>query len=667
MTRPRRANFEAMLPERDKPWLFRTYAGHSTATKSNELYRRNLAKGQTGLSIAFDLPTQTGYDADHELARGEVGKVGVPVSHLGDMRALLVGIPLAQMNTSMTINATAAWLLALYVAVADEQGTDRTKLTGTIQNDIVKEYLSRGTYVFPPGPSLRLIKDTIIFTCQAVPKWNPTNVCSYHLQEAGATPVQELAFALATAQAVLDGVKASGEVPEAQFGAVVGRISFFVNAGLRFITEICKMRAFAELWDEIAAGRYGVSDPKHRLFRYGVQVNSLGLTEPQAENNVYRILLEMLAVTLSRDARARAVQLPAWNEALGLPRPWDQQWSLRMQQILAYETDLLEYGDIFEGSKVVRRKVDELKAAAKEELARIEAMGGAVAAIDYMKHALVESNTARVRRIEAGEQIVVGVNRWTETEESPLSVGEGAVQAIDAGIEAEQVERLKAWRASRDVNAVKKALAALERAARDGSNVMEPSIACAKVGVTTGEWGATLRSVFGEYRAPTGISGAVAASSGAGLEELRAEVERVSARLGRRLKLLVGKPGLDGHSNGAEQIAVRARDSGMEVVYEGIRLTPAQIARAASEEAVHVVGLSILSGSHLPLVAEVMRRLREEGLDGVPVVVGGIIPPEDARTLEGLGVAAVYTPKNFQLNAIMRDIVRLVDEPAAAA
>jgi len=667
MTRPRRVNPAAALPERDKPWLFRTYAGHSTATKSNELYRKNLAKGQTGLSIAFDLPTQTGYDADHELARGEVGKVGVPVSHLGDMRALLDGIPLGEMNTSMTINATAAWLLALYVAVADEQGTDRAKLTGTIQNDIIKEYLSRGTYVFPPEPSLRLIKDTIIFTCRAAPRWNPTNVCSYHLQEAGATPVQELAFALATAQAVLDAVKASGEVEPAQFGAVVGRISFFVNAGLRFITEICKMRAFTELWDEITARRYGVSDPKHRLFRYGVQVNSLGLTEPQAENNVYRILIEMLAVTLSRDARARAVQLPAWNEALGLPRPWDQQWSLRMQQILAYETDLLDYPDILDGSKVVRRKVDELKAAAREELARIDAMGGAVAAIDYMKHALVESNTARVRRIEAGEQIVVGVNRWTETEESPLSAGEGAVQAIDAGIEAEQVERLKAWRASRDANAAKTALAALERAARDGSNVMEPSIACAKAGVTTGEWGMTLRSVFGEYRAPTGISGGVAASSDAGLDEVRAEVERVSERLGRRIKLLVGKPGLDGHSNGAEQIAVRARDCGMEVVYECIRLTPAQIARAASEEAVHVVGLSILSGSHVPLVAEVMQRLRQEGLDDVPVVVGGIIPPEDATALKALGVAAVYTPKNFQLNAIMRDIVRLADGLAEAA
>jgi ethylmalonyl-CoA mutase len=666
MTGPKRAKPAAVLPEADKPWLFRTYAGHSTAAKSNALFRRNLAKGQTGLSIAFDLPTQTGYDADHQLAQGEVGKVGVPVSHLGDMRALLADIPLERMNTSMTINATAAWLLALYVAVADEQGADRAKLTGTIQNDIVKEYLSRGTYVFPPAPSLRLIKDTIVFAAEAAPRWNPTNVCSYHLQEAGATPVQELAFALATAKAVLDAVKASGEVPEDRFGAVVGRISFFVNAGLRFVTEMCKMRAFAELWDEIAAGRYGVRDPKHRLFRYGVQVNSLGLTEPQAENNVYRILLEMLAVTLSRDARARAVQLPAWNEALGLPRPWDQQWSLRMQQILAYETDLLEYGDLFEGSKVVRRKVDELKAAAKEELARIDAMGGAVAAIDYMKRALVESNAERVRRIEAGEQVVVGVNRWTETEVSPLSVGDGAVEAIDPAIEAEQVEGLKAWRAARDGKAAHAALAALERAARQGSNIMEPSIACAKAGVTTGEWGATLRGVFGEYRAPTGISGGVAASSAHGLEEVRAEVARVSERLGRRLKLLVGKPGLDGHSNGAEQIAVRARDCGMEVVYEGIRLTPAQIVRAASEEAVHVVGLSILSGSHVPLVAEVMRRLRQEGLDDVPVVVGGIIPPQDATTLRGYGVAAVYTPKNFQLNAIMRDIVRLVKEPAAA-
>jgi ethylmalonyl-CoA mutase len=659
MTRLEPPHSPAALAERDKPWLIRTYSGHSTAAKSNELYRKNLAKGQTGLSIAFDLPTQTGYDSDHELARGEVGKVGVPVSHLGDMRTLLAGIPLAEMNTSMTINATAAWLLALYAAVADEQGAPRAKLTGTIQNDIIKEYLSRGTYVFPPEPSLRLIKDTILFTCRDMPRWNPTNVCSYHLQEAGATPVQELAYALATAQAVLDAVKASGEVAPADFGAVVGRISFFVNAGLRFITEVCKMRAFSELWDEITATRYGVADAKHRLFRYGVQVNSLGLTEPQAENNVYRILIEMLAVTLSRDARARAVQLPAWNEALGLPRPWDQQWSIRMQQILAYETDLLEYPDIFDGSKVVRRKVDELKAAAKEELARIEAMGGAVAAIDYMKHALVESNTERVRRIEAGTQIVVGVNRWTETEGSPLSAGEGAVQAVDPAIEKEQVARLAAWRAERDARAATAALAELERAAREGRNVMEPSIACAKAGVTTGEWGAALRNVFGEYRAPTGVTGGVAAAGAVGLEEVRGEVERVSAQLGRRIKLLVGKPGLDGHSNGAEQIAVRARDCGMEVVYEGIRLTPAQIVRAAMEESVHVVGLSILSGSHVPLVGDVMARMHKEGLDDVPVVVGGIIPPEDAATLKALGVAAVYTPKNFQLNAIMGDIVRL--------
>jgi ethylmalonyl-CoA mutase len=669
MTAPTRgATPSATLPVPDRPWMFRTYAGHSTAAKSNELYRNNLAKGQTGLSIAFDLPTQTGYDSDHELARGEVGKVGVPVSHLGDMRMLFAGIPLGQMNTSMTINATAAWLLALYVAVADETKTDRKLLTGTIQNDIIKEYLSRGTYVFPPAPSLRLIKDTILFTCREMPKWNPTNVCSYHLQEAGATPVQELAFALATAQAVLDEVKASGEVVPADFGAIVGRISFFVNAGLRFVTEICKMRAFTELWDELTAERYGVTDPKHRLFRYGVQVNSLGLTEPQAENNVYRILIEMLAVTLSRDARARAVQLPAWNEALGLPRPWDQQWSIRMQQILAYETDLLQYPDIFAGSEVVRAKVDELKAAAKEELARIDAMGGAVAAIDAMKRALVDSNTERVRRIEAGEQIVVGVNRWPETEPSPLSTGEGLVVAVDPGIEKEQVDKLQAWRASRDAKAVKGALADLERAAREGGNIMEPSIACAKAGVTTGEWGGVLRGIFGEYRAPTGVSqAAVAASGEASLAEVRAEVERVSTQLGRRIKLLVGKPGLDGHSNGAEQIAVRARDCGMEVVYEGIRLTPAQIVRTAVDEAVHVVGLSILSGSHVPLVADVMQRMRKEGLDDVPVVVGGIVPPEDAAKLKGFGVAAVYTPKDFQLNAIMRDIAHLAAGLAEAA
>jgi ethylmalonyl-CoA mutase len=657
----------AQAAPRDQPWLFRTYAGHSTAAKSNELYRTNLAKGQTGLSIAFDLPTQTAYDSDDELARGEVGKVGVPVCHLGDMRALLEGIPLGQMNTSMTINASAAWLLALYIAVADEQGTERKALTGTIQNDIIKEYLSRGTYVFPPEPSLRLIKDTIVYTYRALPKWNPTNVCSYHLQEAGATPVQELAYALATAKAVLDVVQASGDVAPADFGAVVGRISFFVNAGLRFVTEICKMRAFSELWQEITAERYGVSDPKHRLFRYGVQVNSLGLTEPQPENNVYRILLEMLAVTLSKDARARAVQLPAWNEALGLPRPWDQQWSIRMQQILAYETDLLEYGDIFQGSKVVDDKVQELKAAAKDELARIEAMGGAVAAIDYMKERLVASNSDRLRRIESGEQVVVGVNRWTESEPSPLSTGSDAVQVIDPAIEAEQIARLAAWRAARAAAGARAALAELRRVASEGGNIMEPSIACAKAGVTTGEWGQTLRSVFGEYRAPTGIGRAIASVDDANLEDVRSEVERVSRRLGRRIKLLVGKPGLDGHSNGAEQIAVRARDCGMEVVYEGIRLTPQQIVRAAIDEAVHVIGLSILSGSHVPLVAEVMQRLKKEGCDDVPVVVGGIIPPNDADTLESFGVAAVYTPKHFRLNTIMRDIVLLLDRPAKAA
>ena len=651
----------------DKPWIFRTYAGHSTATKSNELYRKNLAKGQTGLSIAFDLPTQTGYDSDHELAKGEVGKVGVPVSHIGDMRALLAGIPLDQMNTSMTINATAAWLLSLYVAVADKQGAPRNKLTGTIQNDIIKEYLSRGTYVFPPEPSLRLIKDTIVFSTRELEKWNPTNVCSYHLQEAGATPVQELAYALATAQAVLDRVKASGEVKPEDFGTVVGRVSFFVNAGLRFITEICKMRAFVELWDEITRERYGVTDAKHRMFRYGVQVNSLGLTEPQPENNVYRILIEMLAVTLSKKARARAVQLPAWNEALGLPRPWDQQWSLRMQQILAYETDLLEYGDIFDGSTEIDARVGQLKAEAKAELATLDAMGGAVEAIDYMKRRLVESNTERLRRIERGDQIVVGVNKWTETEPSPLTAGEGAIMVVDPAIEAQQVEKLKAWRAERDDKAVKKALADLERAAKEGRNIMEPSIACAKVGVTTGEWGGTLRKVFGEYRAPTGVSQAAVAGAGAGLEDVRKQVEATSVKLGRRIKFLVGKPGLDGHSNGAEQIAVRARDCGMEVVYEGIRLTPTQIARAALDEGVHVVGLSILSGSHVPLVREVVERMRKEGLEDVPVVVGGIIPPEDAKTLKAMGVAAVYTPKDFQLNDIMADIVKLVSVRAMAA
>ena len=656
----------AAVPTRDQPWLFRTYAGHSTSAKSNQLYLRNLAKGQTGLSIAFDLPTQTGYDSDHELARGEVGKVGVPVGHIGDMRELLANIPLDQMNTSMTINATAAWLFALYVAVADEQGVPRGKLTGTIQNDIIKEYLSRGTYVFPPEPSLRLIKDTVVFSCARVPRWNPTNVCSYHLQEAGATPVQELAFALATAIAVLDEVKASGEVKPEAFGAVVGRVSFFVNAGLKFVTEICKMRAFVDLWDEICATRYGITDPKHRMFRYGVQVNSLGLTEQQPENNVYRILIEMLAVTLSKRARARAVQLPAWNEALGLPRPWDQQWSLRMQQILALETDLLEYGDIFDGSVEIERKVESLKAEARTELAVIESMGGAVASIEYMKRRLVESNAARLRGIETGLQVVVGVNRYTETEVSPLSAGDGAIEVVDRALEAEQVERLKAWRSGRDGSAVAHALAELERAARDGSNIMEPSIAAAKVGVTTGEWGTTLRRVFGEFRAPTGI-GRAATVSDEGLSSVRRSVEAASAALGRRIKILVGKPGLDGHSNGAEQIAVRARDCGMEVVYEGIRLTPSQIVRAALDESVHVVGLSILSGSHLALVRDVMDRMRAEGLSDIPVVVGGIIPPEDARALKSMGVAGVYTPKDFQINDIMADIVRLVERAPQAA
>jgi (2R)-ethylmalonyl-CoA mutase len=653
------------MTDRDQPWIFRTYAGHSTAAASNALYRANLARGQTGLSVAFDLPTQTGYDADHALARGEVGKVGVPVSHLGDMRALFDGIPLDRMNTSMTINATAAWLLALYVAAADEQGAARTSLSGTTQNDIVKEYLSRGTYIFPPEPSMRLIKDMICYTYREIPKWNPVNVCSYHLQEAGATPVQELAFALATAVAVLDTVRASGEVPEEDFPTVVGRISFFVNAGLRFITEMCKMRAFVDLWDEICRERYGVEDEKFRRFRYGVQVNSLGLTEQQPENNVYRILLEMLAVVLSKNARARAVQLPAWNEALGLPRPWDQQWSLRLQQIVAYESDLLDYGDIFDGSREITARVEELKDQAREELARIDAMGGAITGIDtsYMKQKLVEANTKRLKAIEAGEQVVVGVNRWTETEPSPLSAeGEGAVLTVPESVERGQVERLEAWRAGRDGKAVDAALAALRAAASAGRNIMEPSITAAKAGVTTGEWGAALRAVFGEYRAPTGVGRARSGDTAEGLEQVRGAVEAVSARLGRRLKFLVGKPGLDGHSNGAEQIAVRARDCGMEVVYEGIRLTPAQIVNAALEEGVHVVGLSILSGSHVPLVREVMARMGEAGLDEVPVVVGGIIPAEDAALLKASGVAAVYTPKDFELTRIMADVVRLVAE-----
>ncbi|MBX9845171.1 MAG: protein meaA [Xanthobacteraceae bacterium] len=651
--------------QRDKPWIFRTYAGHSTARDSNALYRKNLAKGQTGLSVAFDLPTQTGYDSDHVLAKGEVGKVGVPVAHLGDMRALFDGIPLGSMNTSMTINATAAWLMALYIAVADEQGAPRAALTGTIQNDIIKEYLSRGTYVFPPAPSMRLIKDVAIFTTSGLPKWNPMNICSYHLQEAGATPVQELAFALATAIAVLDTVKTSGEVTQEKFGEVVGRISFFVNAGLRFVTEMCKMRAFTELWDEITRERYGITDPKQRLFRYGVQVNSLGLTAQQAENNVTRILIEMLAVTLSKNARARAVQLPAWNEALGLPRPWDQQWSLRMQQILAYETDLLEYGDLFDGSPEITRKVEALKREAKDELSRIEQMGGAVAAVEsgYMKRQLVDSNTARLEAIERGDQVVVGVNSYLETEPSPLTGGVEAIMTVSEAAEVDQIERLKAWRAARDAKAVAVALADLKRAARDGSNIMPASIACAKAGVTTGEWGWTLRDSFGEYRAPTGVGHAMRNDVG-GLDDIRADVDRVSRKLGRRLTFLVGKPGLDGHSNGAEQIAVRARDAGMQVVYQGIRLTPEEIVAAAREQKAHVVGLSILSGSHLPLVKDVITRLKQAGIDDVPVVVGGIIPPEDAEALEQAGVAAVYTPKDFELNRIMSDLVRIVESRA---
>jgi len=654
-------------PTRDKPWIFRTYAGHSTAADSNALYQKNLAKGQTGLSVAFDLPTQTGYDSDHELAKGEVGKVGVPICHLGDMRTLFDGIPLDTMNTSMTINATAAWLMALYIAVADEQGAPRGSLQGTLQNDIIKEYLSRGTYVFPPAPSMRLIKDVILFTTKEIPKWNPINVCSYHLQEAGATPVQELAFALATAIAVLDTVKASGEVQPDKFGEVVGRISFFVNAGLRFITELCKMRAFTELWDEITRERYGITDAKQRLFRYGVQVNSLGLTEPQPENNVARILIEMLAVTLSKSARARAVQLPAWNEALGLPRPWDQQWSLRMQQILAYETDLLDYGDIFDGSGEITRKVEELKQQAREELKRIAEMGGAVAAVDtgYLKQQLVESNTARLEAIERGDQVVVGVNKYLESEPSPLADAADAILTVSEEAEHGQTERLKAWREARDHAAVAGALKDLKRAATSGGNIMPASIACAKAGVTTGEWGWTLREAFGEYRAPTGVGRAMR-NDVIGLDEIRADVDRVSRKLGRRLTFLVGKPGLDGHSNGAEQIAVRARDAGMQVVYEGIRLTPEEIVEAARKQKAHVVGLSVLSGSHLPLVEDVVGRMKKAGLD-VPVIVGGIIPPEDAAELEKAGVAAVYTPKDFELNRIMSDVVRIVERAKGAS
>ncbi|AII86473.1 protein meaA [Planktomarina temperata] len=644
--------------QKDRPWLFRTYAGHSTAEASNALYRSNLAKGQTGLSVAFDLPTQTGYDSDHILARGEVGKVGVPVSHLGDMRTLFADIPLDQMNTSMTINATAPWLLALYIAAAEEQGADISALQGTVQNDIIKEYLSRGTYICPPKPSLRMITDIAAYTRAHLPKWNPMNVCSYHLQEAGATPEQELAFALATATAVLDDLK--GKVPEEHFGQMVGRISFFVNAGIRFVTEMCKMRAFVDLWDEICRDRYGVSDPKMRRFRYGVQVNSLGLTEQQPENNVYRILIEMLAVTLSKKARARAVQLPAWNEALGLPRPWDQQWSLRMQQIMAFETDLLEYEDLFDENPAVERKVASLKEGARAELALIDSMGGAVEAIEYMKSRLVESNAARIGQIESGDMTVVGVNAYQSGEASPLTAGDDAIMTVDPKNEAEQIARLTRWRAARDAQAVNEALRDLRAAALDGSNIMPPSIAAAKAGVTTGEWGDVLRQAFGQYRGPTGVS-ATPSNRTEGLDEIRDQVAAVSDRLGRKLTFLMGKPGLDGHSNGAEQIATRARDCGMEISYEGIRLTPDEIITAARDGAVHVIGLSILSGSHMPLMQELMSKLRAAELIHIPVIVGGIIPDEDAQKLRAMGIARIYTPKDFELNRIMFDIVALAD------
>lgn len=649
---------DARAKTTDRPWLFRTYAGHSTASASNALYRNNLSKGQTGLSVAFDLPTQTGYDSDHELARGEVGKVGVPISHLGDMRTLFNDIPLEKMNTSMTINATAPWLLSLYIAAAEEQGADTTALQGTVQNDIIKEYLSRGTYVCPPEPSLRMITDVAAYTRQHLPKWNPMNVCSYHLQEAGATPEEELAFALATAIAVLDDLR--NKVPADKFPAMVGRISFFVNAGIRFVTEMCKMRAFVELWDEITRERYGVEEPKFRRFRYGVQVNSLGLTEQQPENNVYRILIEMLAVTLSKNARARAVQLPAWNEALGLPRPWDQQWSLRMQQIMAYETDLLEFDDLFDENPAVTRKVEALKVGARAEIAAIDEMGGAVGAIEYMKSRLVESNAKRISKIETRETTVVGVNRWTEAAESPLTSGEDAIMAADPEAEADQIARLNAWRTDRNNDRVNAALAALRDATKTGENVMPASIECARAGVTTGEWGDVIRAEFGQYRAPTGVSNAPSNQT-EGLDDIRSEVARVGQTLGRPVRFLVGKPGLDGHSNGAEQIATRARDCGMDITYDGIRLTPSELIESARANDVDVIGLSILSGSHIALLEDLMEQRASAGLSHIPVIAGGIIPNDDAVRLRKLGVAKIYTPKDFELNTIMFDIVELVD------
>jgi len=646
---------------RDKPWIFRTYAGHSSATASNALYRTNLAKGQTGLSVAFDLPTQTGYDSDDVLAKGEVGKVGVPVSHIGDMRALFDGIPLKDMNTSMTINAPAAWLLALYVAVADEQGAPRASLTGTTQNDIIKEYLARGTYIFPPKPSLRLTTDTIAFTTAQMPKWNPINLCSYHLQEAGADAVEEAAFALAAAVSVLDAAKARGAIPPEEFPRAVGRMSFFVNSGVKFITEICKLRAMGELWDEITLERYGVTDPKHRLFRYGVQVNSLGLTEQQPENNVYRVLFGMLGVTLSKNARARAVQLPAWNEALGLPRPWDQQWSLRLMQIGAFETDMLEYGDIFDGSKVIGEKVAQLKIQIREEMERISRLGGAATheALEYMKERLVASNAARLEAIERGDEIRVGVNAYQETEASPLTAGNGHFMTVDESAEAEQIARLKAWRSARDSKKVDLALTALERAAREDTNLMPVSIDCAKAGVTTGEWALTLRKVFGEYRAPTGVSATGPSRNDERIGVLRDGVDAASKKLGRRLTFLVAKPGLDGHSNGAEQIAIRARDAGMKVIYNGIRFSPDDIVAEAKAKRPHLIGLSILSGSHVSLAKDVVAKLRAAGLSDIKVVAGGIIPPEDEATLKAAGVAAVFSPKDYDLNQIMQGLVDL--------
>jgi ethylmalonyl-CoA mutase len=656
---------EHRLEQPDRPWMMRTYAGHSTAEKSNELYRKNLAKGQTGLSIAFDLPTQTGYDPDHELARGEVGKVGVPVAHKGHMHTLLDGIPLGEMNTSMTINATAAWLLALLIVTAEDNGVDRKALTGTTQNDIIKEFLARGTYAFPPGPSMRLIADMVAFTVTEVPRWNPINICSYHLQEAGATPVQEIAYAMSNAIAVLDAVRE--RVPQELMGKVFGRISFFVNAGVRFVEEHAKLRAMGILWEELGRERYGVTDEKHLRFRYGVQVNSLGLTESQPENNVQRIVLEMLAVTLGRDARARAIQLPAWNEALGLPRPWDQQWALRIQQVMAFESDLLEYPDIFEGSKVMEGLVEELLEGARQEMAVVAEHGGAVQAVDYMKGQLVDSHRERIRRIEAGDQVVVGLNKFRETEPSPLTAdAEGGILVVDPATEAQQREAVAAWRASRDQAAVDAALAEVARVAASDENIMEATIAAARAGATTGEWSAALREAFGEFRAPTGVGEAAAGAGAQDLEPLREEVDRVSEALGRRIKILVGKPGLDGHSNGAEQIAVRARDIGMDVVYEGIRLTPSQIAASAEQEGVHVVGLSILSGSHRELIPDVVTALRERGVDA-PIVVGGIIPEADVAPLKEAGVAAVYTPKDFDLGRIFQDIVALVAEKHGAA